>query len=157
MSDLRILLPDAEATGDLGHAIGCAAPTGLVIAAVGQLGAGKTCLAQGVARGLDVPTGHYVNSPTFAILQSHPGRLVFHHIDLYRIGDSDEALGVGLDEVVGAEGVTLVEWPGRLPELLPADVLWIHLEVSGAGRTARIAATGEIARGVLRTIEPAFG
>ena len=88
-----VFLPDADATQALGAAIGRAARAGDVVAAQGTLGAGKTCLAQGVARGLEVPPTHYVNSPTFAILQSHPGRLMFHHIDLYRIGDADEALG----------------------------------------------------------------
>ena len=147
-----VFLPDADATQALGAAIGRAARAGDVVAAQGTLGAGKTCLAQGVARGLEVPPTHYVNSPTFAILQSHPGRLMFHHIDLYRIGDADEALGLGLEEVVGTDGVALVEWPGRIPELLPADVLWIRLTVEAGGRRAELLAGGPSAARVLDTI-----
>ncbi len=105
-----------------------------------------------MARGLEVPPDHYVNSPTFAILQSHPGRLVFHHIDLYRIGDADEALGLGLEEVVGTDGVALVEWPGRVPELFPPDVLWIRLRHEGSGRRAELHATGPGSRRVLEMI-----
>lgn len=135
-------LPDAEATAVLGAALGRAARSGDVIAAVGTLGAGKTCLAQGVARGLGVPDEHYVNSPTFAIMQVHPGRLAFHHIDLYRIADPDEALGLGLEEAIGADGVAFVEWPVRLPEVIPADALWVFIAHDGDGRVVRLEARG---------------
>jgi len=135
-------LADPDATAALGRALGAAAVAGDVIAAVGTLGAGKTCLAQGVARGLQVPAEHYVNSPTFAIMQAHPGRLVFHHIDLYRIADPDEALGLGLEEVVGIDGVAYVEWPGRLPEVIPRDTLWLRIEPEGDGRRIVLAPQG---------------
>lgn len=139
-------LPDVEATQALGRRLGEAAKAGDVIAAVGTLGAGKTCLAQGLARGLGVPPEHYVNSPTFAIMQVHPGRLPFHHIDLYRIADPDEALGLGLDEVIGTDGVAYVEWPARLPEVLPADTLWLAIEPHGEGRRVRLVGQGPRSR-----------
>ena len=139
---MRLPLPDESATFALGERLGATAEVGAVIAAHGTLGAGKTRLAQGVARGLGVPPAHYVNSPTFAIMQVHPGRLVFYHLDLYRIGDRDEALGLGLEEAVGTDGVALVEWPSRLPELFPADLLHVYLEIVDAGREAILAPTG---------------
>ncbi len=135
-------LADPGETAALGHRLGATAHAGDVIAAVGTLGAGKTCLAQGVARGLDVPPEHYVNSPTFAIMQVHPGRLAFHHIDLYRIADPDEALGLGLDEVIGTDGVAYVEWPGRLPEAIPKDTLWLRIEPDGEGRRVLLVPQG---------------
>ena len=135
-------LPEPAATDALGRALGAAAVAGDVIAAVGTLGAGKTCLAQGVARGLEVPPEHYVNSPTFAIMQVHPGRLDFHHIDLYRIADPDEALGLGLEEVIGTDGVAYVEWPGRLPEAIPRDALWLRIEPEGDGRRVLLVPRG---------------
>ncbi|MCB9545161.1 MAG: tRNA (adenosine(37)-N6)-threonylcarbamoyltransferase complex ATPase subunit type 1 TsaE [Myxococcales bacterium] len=141
-------LPDEAATRAAGERLGRLLAEGDVIAAVGDLGAGKTCFAQGVARGLDVPPGHYVNSPTFAILQSHPGRLTLHHIDLYRISDADELLGLGLEELLGVEGVGYVEWPGRAPEVLPADVLWLALTHEGAGRRLRLQPRGPRAEAV---------
>lgn len=144
MSGIRFerYLADADATAALGRLLGSAARAGDVVAAVGPLGAGKTCLAQGLARGLDVPDEHYVNSPTFAIMQVHPGRLDFHHIDLYRISDADEALGLGLEEAIGTDGVAYVEWPGRLPEAIPADALWLHIASEGDGRRVILVARG---------------
>lgn len=153
---MLIELDDEDATRALGERIGRAAAAGDVIAADGPLGAGKTCLAQGVARGLDVPAGHYVNSPTFTILQIHPGRVPFYHVDLYRIADPDEALGLGLDEVLGTDGVALVEWPSRLRELLPEDALWIALRPApGGGRVARLHAVGPSARRPLASLRVA--
>ena len=138
-----IYLPDAEATFRLGCSIGACIHDGLVMAVTGDLGAGKTTLAQGIARGLGVPADHYVNSPTFAIMLTHPGRIDFHHIDLYRLGDMDEAYAIGLDQIVGSEGVTYVEWPGRLPELIPPCHLSIELSYEGAGRQVVLKAQGD--------------
>lgn len=135
-------LPDLEATHAFGRRIGMAAQNGDVFAAVGDLGAGKTSLAQGVARGVGVPEEEYVNSPTFAILQSHPGLLAFHHVDLYRLGDEDELMGLGLDEVVGIDGVSYVEWPRRAPSLLPPSTIWLGLMIEGTGRRLVIGGTG---------------
>lgn len=135
-------LADLDATHAVGALIGAAARPGDVFAAVGDLGAGKTSLAQGIARGLGIAEGAYVNSPTFAIVQSHPGPVAFHHIDLYRIGDPDELLGLGLEDVVGIDGVSYVEWPDRAPELLPSDVIWIALEHDGLGRRLTVAGQG---------------
>lgn len=138
----ELFLPDLAATHATGRIIGAAARSGDVFAAAGDLGAGKTSLAQGIARGVGVSDAAYVNSPTFAILQSHPGRLDFHHVDLYRIGDPDELLGLGLDDIVGVDGVSYVEWPGRAPELLPADTIWVGLRHVGAGRQLILAGEG---------------
>jgi tRNA threonylcarbamoyl adenosine modification protein YjeE len=142
VSRLTLFLPDEAATRALGERLGRAAGAGDVIAVTGTLGAGKTCLAQGLARGLDVPPGHYVNSPSFAILLVHPGRVPFYHLDLYRIADADEAPGLGLEEAVGTDGVALVEWPERLPDLIPADALRVQLLPEADGRRAHLEARG---------------
>ncbi|MGK0360369.1 MAG: tRNA threonylcarbamoyladenosine biosynthesis protein TsaE [Bradymonadia bacterium] len=142
MTPPSFLLPDLDATHAIGRRIGAAARDGDVFAAVGDLGAGKTSLAQGIARGVGVPDEAYVNSPTFAILQSHPGPLTFHHIDLYRLGDEDEMLGLGLDDIVGVEGVSYVEWPRRAPSLFAPTTIWLGLVTEGAGRRLIIGGTG---------------
>ena len=135
-------LADLDATHEFGALLGRAAEAGLVVAAIGTLGAGKTSLAQGLARGLGVPADHYVNSPTFAIMQIHPGRVPFYHIDLYRLGEPDEALGLGLDEVIGTDGVAYIEWPSRALEFLPEDRITITLEQDGQGRRVNVSASG---------------
>jgi tRNA threonylcarbamoyladenosine biosynthesis protein TsaE len=137
-------LADLDATHAFGELLGRAAKAGLVIAATGTLGAGKTSLAQGVARGLGVPSDHYVNSPTFAIMQVHPGRMPFYHIDLYRLGDADEVIGLGLDEVIGTDGLAYIEWPSRAPEVLPGDRITITLSLEGEGRQVEMTASGPL-------------
>lgn len=143
MPDLiRFYLPDPAATHAFGCALGETASDGDVVAALGDLGAGKTCLAQGLAEALGIAPSR-VNSPTFAILQSYSGRLMFHHVDLYRISDEDEALGLGLDELIGVHGVSLVEWPTRLSSLIPRDALWIRLEPENEGRVISLLGVGQ--------------
>ena len=83
---------------------------GLIFAATGDLGAGKTSLAQGVAAGLEVEDRQYVNSPTFTLHQRYEGRLRLHHIDLYRLNATEELINLGLKDVVGVDGVSFIEW-----------------------------------------------
>lgn len=90
-----------------------------VLTARGDLGAGKTSLAQGLARGLGVPADVYVNSPTFALHQAHEGAVTFHHLDLYRLMDEDELLHLGFEELL-ERGVSYIEWPQRAPHLIRA-------------------------------------
>lgn len=98
----------------------------LVLALHGQLGAGKTCFVQGIAAalGIDRP----VTSPTFIIINEYPALRPLYHIDLYRIASPDEALGIGLEDYLEADGVTAIEWAERAGDLLPADTVHIHFE-----------------------------
>ena len=97
-----------------------------MILLVGELGAGKTCLTQGVARGLEVQG--YVRSPSFVIATRYEGRLTLHHVDLFRIEDPLEAWDMGLVEVFEGDGLSVVEWADRAPEIFPSHSLWISLE-----------------------------
>jgi len=121
-------LVGAAATLALGEYFGQRAGPGDVILVEGELGAGKTVLAKGVARGLGLDEA-VVTSPTFTIINQYPARLTMYHVDLYRLtGDSDfEAEGV-LD-VLGADGLAVVEWAERLGEARPAEALTIRLEL----------------------------
>ena len=133
--------PTADHTHALGRALGRAAFPGAVIALVGELGAGKTVLAKGIAAGLGVPGT--VQSPSFILVASHPdGRLPLWHADLYRLGDASELFELGLDEVLEADGVCVIEWADRFPELLPADHLRVTLEEQGEARRIHLRATG---------------
>ena len=113
-------------THELGRRIGAAADRGTVLALTGELGAGKTQLAKGVAEGLGVTS--VVNSPTFVLMNEHVGRLRLFHIDAYRLGEAEEASTAGLLDERMADGVTVIEWADRLDGWLPAERLEIRLE-----------------------------
>ena len=119
----------------MGEVIGQQAQQGDVYLLTGPLGAGKTCLTQGIGRGLDVPG--YVRSPTFVLMARHQGRLILHHLDLYRIEDPWEAWDLGLDEQLLGEDVCVVEWADKANELFPAGCCWISLDY-GAEEDQRI-------------------
>ena len=101
----------------------------------GDLGAGKSVLARGIARGMGVEGP--MPSPTFTLMIPYEaGGRRLYHFDLYRLADPDEYYAAGLDEFVGGDGVAVVEWPG-MAELDPAPALRIHLE-RGAGDETRV-------------------
>jgi len=101
-----------EDTEALGERWGREAKSGLVIALSGDLGAGKTRLVKGLARGLGISEG--VHSPTFTLVNCYPGgRLSLYHLDLYRLDTPEQIAAAGLDEYLAAEGVTVIEWAER--------------------------------------------
>ncbi|KQL43404.1 tRNA threonylcarbamoyladenosine biosynthesis protein TsaE [Brevibacillus choshinensis] len=93
----------------------------------GDLGAGKTTFTQGLGRGLGVR--QVVNSPTFTIIKEYQGRLPLYHMDVYRVGDDADSLG--LDDYFFGEGVCVVEWASLIEEVLPADRLTVLLGREG--------------------------
>lgn len=122
---LRITCADAEATRAVGAAIGREAVEGTAVLLQGDLGAGKTVVAQGVGRGLDAPT--VVNSPTFVLVNEHlGGRMPMRHADLYRLDDLDLIAELGLDQAAEG-GILLVEWPERGAGVLPEEHLHIRI------------------------------
>ncbi len=124
-STLRLTCDDAEATRRVGAAIGRWAEPGTTVLLQGDLGAGKTVVAQGVGRGLELPT--VVNSPTFVLVNEHlGGRLPMRHADLYRLDDLDLIAELGLDQAAEG-GILLVEWPERGQGALPADHLLVRI------------------------------
>ncbi len=125
-----------DETRAIGRRIGTAAEPGTVLALTGELGAGKTQLAKGVAEGLGVTS--VVNSPTFVLMNEHVGRLRLYHIDAYRLADPEEAAAAGLLDEDHADGVTVVEWADRLDGWLPAERLEIHLETPADAPMSRL-------------------
>jgi tRNA threonylcarbamoyladenosine biosynthesis protein TsaE len=122
---LALTRPELVAWGERFGA-GLRAP--VVVALSGDLGAGKTTLAQAICRGLGVTDD--VTSPTYAIVHEYGARggQVVHHLDLYRLEDPRELANVGWDAIVGEPGIVLVEWPERAGALLPRDAVKIDLE-----------------------------
>jgi tRNA threonylcarbamoyladenosine biosynthesis protein TsaE len=106
-----------ERTEAIGEAWGRVLAPGDVLLLTGDLGAGKTTLVRGLARGLGV--AHGVKSPTFAILLTYPGRLPLHHLDLYRVSEIRDVEELGVDDLFAGPGVTVVEWGERAVSLAP--------------------------------------
>ncbi|MEZ3506590.1 MAG: tRNA (adenosine(37)-N6)-threonylcarbamoyltransferase complex ATPase subunit type 1 TsaE [Lachnospiraceae bacterium] len=117
----------AGETFELGRQIGQRAKAGEVYTLIGDLGAGKTVLTQGVAAGLGIEEP--VNSPTFTIVQIYEeGRLPFYHFDVYRIGDVEEMEEIGYEDCFYGEGVCLIEWANLVQEILPQSYWQITIE-----------------------------
>ena len=117
-------------TEALGEAWGRAAQSGLVIALSGDLGAGKTQLVKGLARGLGITTR--VHSPTFTLVNEYSGgRLQLFHLDLYRLETRAQILSAGVEEYLNPQGVTVIEWAERLAndELQMTNVRRVTIEV----------------------------
>ena len=101
-----------EATTEFGRALGERLQPGDVILLSGDLGAGKSVLARGLARGLGIAQA--MPSPTFTLMQPYHGRIPFYHFDLYRLEPGTELYEVGFDHDYLAKGISLIEWPERL-------------------------------------------
>ncbi len=125
----------AEATQAFGEGWAAGLVGGEVFALHGVLGAGKTQLVKGLARGLGY-TGD-VTSPTFTIVHEYQGgRLPLYHLDLYRIQNEKDFIDIGLEEYIPSNGVTIIEWPERIASILPPDTQ--HWELEVASLTERV-------------------
>ena len=148
---LVVWLPRATATVQLGRLLAADAMPGDLLSLAGPLGAGKTCLVGGLARGLGI-TGT-VASPSFSLVNQHSGRLTLYHVDLYRLGHESELAELGLWEAAEAGGVLAIEWLERFPDAVSRDRLQIDLRYAAGdpltpspspagGRLARITSGG---------------
>lgn len=118
---------NTEDTFEFAKKMGENALKGRIYLLSGDLGTGKTVFAQGFAAGLGIMD--YVNSPTFTIMQIYDqGRIPLYHFDVYRIGDISEMEELGYEEYFFGEGVTLLEWPEMIEEILPDNAISIKIE-----------------------------
>ncbi|MBI2487864.1 MAG: tRNA (adenosine(37)-N6)-threonylcarbamoyltransferase complex ATPase subunit type 1 TsaE [Deltaproteobacteria bacterium] len=116
-----------EDTIRLGEVIGSLLEPGSIIALKGQLGAGKTVLVKGIARGLKVE--EEPNSPTFVIMNAYEGRIPLYHFDLYRISGIDELEGIGYEDYFFGDGVSVIEWADLVKEILPEETIKIEIKI----------------------------
>lgn len=119
----------ARQTGQLGARLGGLLAPGDLILLDGSVGAGKTTMAQGIARGLGI--SEPVISPSFTIVREYAGRLPLYHIDLYRLAPGSALESIGIEDYLYGDGAVVIEWPDRADTLLPAEQLQIHLHVIG--------------------------
>ncbi|MEI6831699.1 MAG: tRNA (adenosine(37)-N6)-threonylcarbamoyltransferase complex ATPase subunit type 1 TsaE [Candidatus Omnitrophota bacterium] len=123
---MKILSGSVAQTLSIGRRIGLKLLGGEVILLSGALGAGKTVLAKGIAKGLGINPPEVI-SPTFVLLRIHKGKYFLQHFDLYRLKTPQDILSLGFDEYLYSDAITLIEWPERLKFLLPKEFLKIKL------------------------------
>ena len=100
---------------------------GDIVALIGELGSGKTCITQGIARGLNVPESYYITSPTFTLINEDPGEMPLYHLDIYRLSGSQDLIDMGYEEYFYGDGIIIIEWAEKIRDILPEDTLFIHL------------------------------
>lgn len=122
---LKLNSDSTNQTINIGKILGNLLRAGDVVTLTGDLGAGKTHFAKGVALGLGI--SEHITSPTFTIINEYLGQMPFYHIDAYRLGDPSEVEDLGLEEYLYGEGVTLIEWPQILGDILPKELLQIEI------------------------------
>lgn len=143
-------------TVEWGARLGRLLAPGDFIALVGELGAGKTQFAKGIAAGLDVDPDTPVTSPTYTILNIYQGRLPLYHFDLYRLHTPEDVADLGFEEYFFGSGACVVEWAERMGEETPDQILTVSLSHSGdQERTISFAAQGSRPAALLEALFPA--
>ena len=123
-----------EDTIGIGQRLAKGLRAGDVVALMGDLGAGKTVLTKGIAKGLGVKNVRYVNSPTFVIIKEYKGRLPLYHFDIYRLNRSSMLDSESYREYFYGDGVTVIEWADKIRSILPKRYVEIKLSVVGEGK-----------------------
>lgn len=143
-----------EETRRLGARLGQLLEAGDVVGLEGPLGAGKTCLVQGIAAGLGVDPALPVTSPTFTLVGEYPARIPLRHADFYRVSSYARLEAAGFDDLLDGSGVLVVEWPERFPEALPPEPLLIRIEIrSESERRLWLAGGGPRARAIRKRMQ----
>ena len=128
MTSFDLISKGPEDTLNIGRIIGEYLTGGDVVALTGELGAGKTCLTQGIAKGIGIPEGYYITSPTFTLINEYPGRISLYHMDVYRLSGSLDLEDMGYQEYLYGDGVVVIEWAEKVDDIIPPEALVINLE-----------------------------
>lgn len=142
MDRLKLVTHAPEETRELGRSLGKLATPGDIYLLVGKLGAGKTCLTQGIAWGLGIE--EYALSPSFVIMRELHGRMPLYHMDFYRLDHVAEISDLGLDDYLYGRGVCVIEWAEKGLAVLPDDHLLIRISyISESERALEIEPHGQ--------------
>lgn len=140
---MKIVSHSLVQTYSIGRAIARRLCPGDILCLVGSLGSGKTALTKGICEGLGIDRREVI-SPTFVLLRNYQGRVAVYHFDLYRMEKADDVLGLGMDEYLYGDGVSIIEWADRLGFLTPVEFLKIELSVRpGTQRQLSFTAVGK--------------
>ena len=135
-----MITKSAAETRSLGEKLAGRLRPGDVLLLEGDLGAGKSELTRGIAKGLGV--AETVTSPSFTILNVYEsGRCPLYHFDWYRLESSEELYELGMDEYLGGDGIAVVEWPGRCPDAVPESA--VRIRMTAAGENERLIESDE--------------
>ena len=152
MNQIEIISHSPEQTQKIGVRIGQLALPGDIFLLVGGLGAGKTCLTQGIAWGLDIK--EYAVSPSFVVIRELHGRLPLYHIDFYRLDHLEEIAELGLDDYLYGNGVCVVEWAEKGLSLLPQEHLLIEISyLSDTERSLKLKPSGKRYRQIVAQLK----
>jgi tRNA threonylcarbamoyladenosine biosynthesis protein TsaE len=134
---VKLFSASPEETIAIGEDLALRLPKGAVVALRGGLGAGKTCLTKGIARGLGIT--EEITSPTYTIISEYeapgafktegPGPFPLYHIDAYRLAGDDDFAALGGEEYLGGQGITVIEWSERIPASLPHDAVTVDIRI----------------------------
>ena len=153
---LDFISHSARQTGQFGARLGGLLAPGDLILLDGSVGAGKTTMAQGIARGLGI--SEPVISPSFTIVREYAGRLPLYHIDLYRLAPGSALESIGIEDYLYGDGAVVIEWPDRADALLPAEHLQVRLHVTGdTQRSIRLVPTGDRSSRLIEELKSSAG
>jgi tRNA threonylcarbamoyladenosine biosynthesis protein TsaE len=152
MKQLELISHNPEESRALGSNLGALAKPGYIFLLSGNLGAGKTCLTQGIVWGLG--SQEYALSPTFVLMREIKGRLPLYHIDLYRLDQIAEISDLGLDDYLYGKGLCVIEWAEKGFDVLPAEHLLIKINyLSDLERKFELIARGKEYEGLLNQLK----
>lgn len=141
---LKLTSHSVDETIALGKMIGSLLRAGDVVCLSGDLGAGKTAFTSGIGKGWGALEP--VNSPTFVFVHEHHravDNMRLYHLDCYRLASEDDAISIGIEDILAGEDVAILEWPERVEVFLPVERLWINLfAVDDNTRSIEFAAQG---------------
>lgn len=132
----ELITMSVRETVALGIKLGEILESGDVVCLNGDLGTGKTALANGIAEALGV--AGYITSPTFTIVNEYKGRIPFYHFDVYRIMHPDEMFEIGFEEYINGDGVVVIEWADLIADILPDEYIRVDIRKDPGNLDSRI-------------------
>ncbi len=128
---MTVVSKSESETITLGEKIAKQLKPGDLVALSGDLGAGKTTLVKGIAKGLKVKNYKYVNSPSFVLVKEYKGKIPLYHFDIYRLDNLKDIEDIGYEDYLGRRGVVVIEWAKKMSRILPKKHLDVALKIKG--------------------------